>query len=250
MLIREILSLAALNHPCVLRIVRWAFPQGSQAAEIHTEYAERGSVAGIAPERKAELDPIFCIATQIAIVICDIVLGLRFVHSRGIVHSDLKPSNVLIRGSGRPLIGDFGSSHFRSDDATLTDVSGTPHYAAPELFDENAPLTPKVDVWAFGLIVYEILTGSAVFPISLSPFDVLRKLRNRDRPIIPPKCGQYMEVLIRRCWSEDPGSRPSFDEILRQCEERRFAIIPNVNREEVLRLVHDVLKWESDARGS
>jgi serine/threonine protein kinase len=231
----------------VLRIVRWAFPQGNQYAEIHTEYAERGSVEGIVTERKRGDQPVFWTPTRLAIAICDMVLGMRFVHFQGIVHYDLKPSNVLIREGGRALIGDFGSSHFKSDDATWTGVLGTVHYAAPELLVENPDLTPKVDVWGFGLILYEILTGSAVFPRSLSLSEVHEKLRNRYRPPAPNGYGEYIKRLIRRCWSQDPSSRPTFDEILQEFQARQFAIILNVDCQEVRSVVEDVLKWEEDA---
>jgi serine/threonine protein kinase len=175
---------------------------------------------------------------------------MRFVHFRGIIHRDLKPSNILIRSNGRALIGDFGSSRFTNDDGTLTGPSATVHYAAPELFDEHALLTPKVDVWGFGLILYEIVSGFPAFPLSLSPFDVIRQMRRGARPIRPSGCGEYMEGLITRCWSDDPSSRPSFDEILREFQDRRFAILPDVDCDEISRAVDGVLRWEVDARVS
>jgi serine/threonine protein kinase len=174
---------------------------------------------------------------------------MRFVHSRDIIHRDLKPSNVLIRSNGRALVGDFGSSRFQSDDRTLTlpGESATVHYAAPELFREDAELTEKVDIWAFGLIVFEIFGGRPVFPSSLSPFDVLRQIRRRSRPHIPGASGEYMAGLIRRCWSEEPTSRPSFEAILGEFRARRFAILPGIDREEVRGVVEEVLQWEKAA---
>jgi serine/threonine protein kinase len=247
--IREAEILARLNHPCVLRIIHWAFPDSSGWGEIHTEFAERGSLEHILKERTTQTGRQFWTRTRMGIAICDIVLGMRFVHSRKIIHRDLKPSNILIRGNGRALIGDFGSIRFENSEGTLTAESGTVHYAAPELFDESADLTTKVDVWAFGLILYEIVSGFAVFPSSLSPFDVIRKIRRRERPVIPipEECGEYMEALIRRCWSDDPASRPSFDEILDEFRGRRFAILPGVNCDEIIGAVNGVLTWESDA---
>jgi serine/threonine protein kinase len=244
---REIESLVALNHPCVLRIVHWARPGEKGCGEIHTEYAEEGSLEDVLGRLKRKTEKIDWSPTQIGIAICDMVLGMRYVHSQGIVHRDLKPSNVFIRGNGRALIGDCGSSRFESDEGTLTATSTTCYYAAPELFDEDAILTPAVDVWAFGLILYEVFAGSAVFPISLSPFDIIRQLRRHQRPTIPTACGDYMVHLIGRCWSDNPSRRPSFGGILREFREMGFAILPGVDRERIRRVVEDVLEWEGAA---
>jgi serine/threonine protein kinase len=248
--IQEVESLAALNHPCVLKIIRWALPNDRQPGQIHTEYVEQGSLCDVLRRKRSERDGGFWTPTKIGIVICDIVIGMRFVHFRGIIHRDLKPSNILIRGSGRALIGDFGSSRFKDDDGTITGATGTVHYAAPELFDETAFLTPKVDVWGFGLILYEIVSGFPVFPTSLSPFDVIRQMQSHHRPDISSECGEYMRGMIQRCWSDDPASRPSFEAILREFRARRFAILPAVDGEEIFSAVDGVLRWELDARVS
>jgi TPR repeat protein len=247
--VREVECLANLNHPCVLRILHWAFPTNSQWAEIHTEYAEQGSLERCIQERKIKIETGMWTATKIGILICDIVLGMRFVHSRQIIHRDLKPSNVLIRSNGRALVGDFGSSRFNRDDGTLTSAgeSATVHYAAPELFVEGAEVTPKIDVWGFGLILFEIVAGVPVFPILEVPFDVIRQMRHRKRPAIPSECGEYMAGLIRRCWSDDRSCRPSFAAILREFQACRFAILPGVGCDELQGVVDGVLKWEFDA---
>jgi serine/threonine protein kinase len=176
---------------------------------------------------------------------------MRFVHFRQIIHRDLKASNIFIRRDGRAVIGDFGSSRFKSDDGTLTMTetgpSSTVHYAAPELFKEDGELTTKVDVWGFGLLLYEIFGGSPVFPISFSPFDVIRHMRRQYRPIIPVECGEYMGGLIERCWSDDPSSRPSFEAILGEFRDCEFDILPNVDCEDLRCAVEGVLRWEYEA---
>jgi serine/threonine protein kinase len=103
------------------------------------------------------------------IIICGLVLGMRFVHSQGIMHRDLKPSNILINDLGQTLIGDFGSSRYEWDDATLTGGAGTVNYAAPEQFRDEGT-TNKVDIFSFASILYEIYVGSAVFPVGSALF--------------------------------------------------------------------------------
>jgi tRNA A-37 threonylcarbamoyl transferase component Bud32 len=244
---REVEVLTALNHPCVLRIRNWTYPRDEQCAEIYTEYAAQGSLEDVLKTGNMRRKSAFWTPTRIGIAICDIVVGMRFVHFRGIVHRDLKPSNILICRNGRALIGDFGSSRFTSDYATLTGVEATVYYAAPEMFVDTEELTPKVDVWAFGLILFEIVAGFAVFERSLAPFEVIRQLRSRHRPIIPEECGEYMDGLIRRCWSDDAAARPSFDDILREFQAREFAILPGLNCDEICGAVERVLTWECTA---
>jgi hypothetical protein len=124
--IHEVESLVKLNHPCLLRILHWVLPKRPNCAEIHTEYASRGSLDDFLSGRKAPAENAFWTPTRTAIVICDIVLGMRFVHFRELIHRDAKRSNILIRHNGRALIGDFGSSRFESD-ATITGQSATVH---------------------------------------------------------------------------------------------------------------------------
>jgi serine/threonine protein kinase len=220
---------------------------GLQPGEIHTEWAEEGSLKDVLREVKKGTKKLFWTPTGIAIVICDIVLGMRFVHFRSIIHRDLKPSNVFIRSHGRALIGDFGSSRFTSDYATLTEPLVTLHYTPPESFQEGAKATPKVDVWAFGLLLYEIFVGSPVFAPSLSPFALIRQLRSGSRPLIPVECGEYMGGLIRRCWSDEPSDRPTFDDICGEFQRRKFVILPGADCNKLRNTVDNVLMWERDA---
>jgi serine/threonine protein kinase len=182
-----------------------------------------------------------------AIVICDAVLGMRFIHWRNIIHLDLKPSNILVRDNCRALIGDFGSSFFERDEGTIPVRTGTFNYAAPELTDASCNVSGKVDVFAFGLILYEIFCDDAVFPTSLPLFTVIQRIRSEYRPSISGECGEYMKVLICRCWSQNPSSRPSFDEILRDIQAHQYKILPGVDCAAIRGAVEGVLAWESVA---
>jgi hypothetical protein len=243
--IREVEVLAKLNHPCVVRLVGWILPEVSGYSELHTELAERGSLGDVLEDVRSGCEGTFWNETRICIIICDIVLGMRFVHSREIIHLDLKPSNILINAAGRALIGDFGSSRFGQGDGTGNGHHGTVHYSAPELFEEPVEYSSKADVFSFGFILYEIMTGRPVFDSSLLGFPVIRKLRNGERPDIPEGCGEFMGSLIRRCWSDDPSFRPTFDDILREFQSRNFCILPNANGCVISDTVIEVLRWES-----
>jgi serine/threonine protein kinase len=238
--LREVECMAKLNHPCVLRILGSALPDSSGDAQIHTRFAERGSLKDVLLPRDS-----FLTRTQMGIIICDIVLGMRYVHSKHIIHKDLKPSNILVTGAGRALIADFGTSRFEFEDATLTPDSGTVRYAALELFEDNVTCTPKVDTFSFGLILFEILCDRPAFPNSMGQFEVIRALRQENMPPIPDSCGSLMQGLISRCWSKDPALRPSFPEIFDLFQSRDFAILPGADAAAIENAVAEVLAWET-----
>jgi serine/threonine protein kinase len=210
---------------------------------MHIEFAEHGSLQRVMEHATGTPDE-FWNPTGKAIIICGIVLGLRFVHSKGYIHGDLKPSNILIKTGGTALISDFGTSRLASDDSKSTTESGTVYYSAPEMFLSDGVCTTKADIFCLGLVLYEILTGSAVFPISMHAFHVLRKLRYNELPAVPDSCGELMQDLIHRCWLRKPESRPSFDDILNEFRKADFELRPGVDRLKVRQYVNDVLGTE------
>jgi hypothetical protein len=243
--ILEVENLWKVNHPCVLRILGWTFPYGSTRAQIQLEYARGGSLDRIlADARAGKTCPPFWNATGIGIIMCGIVLGMTCVHNAGIIHGDLKPGNILLNEKGYPLIADFGSSHFIPDDATPLAECGTVYYAAPEQFLEHCVLTRKIDVFTFGFLLYELVTGSAVFTSSDSPYDVIRRLRNRDLPPVPVYCGSFMQELIPQCWLADPDARPSFDDIFCSFRALNYEVIPNAIPRELREFCEAILEWE------
>jgi serine/threonine-protein kinase ULK4 len=247
LLIREVENLVKLNHPCVLRILRWALPDEQKDAEIHMEYAENGSLEAVLVEVNSRHPPGFWTQNGIGILISGIVLGMRYVHSRGIVHRDLKPSNILMNGRGYALIADFGVSWVVSDNATPTGGVGTPCYSAPEMWQESVDCTTKCDVFSFGLVLYEILTGKPVFRPKEPLLSVLRRLRTGDLPELPSQYGRFMQELIRKCLAKEPGNRPSFDDIFASFQQERFSILPDADAVPVGDFCTKILEWEKQA---
>jgi serine/threonine protein kinase len=242
--VRELEILIKLSHPCILRILGFALPLGNEAAEIHMEDPPCRSLASILSRLKkmdSALD--FWNPTGIGLIICGIALGMRCVHCNGFIHRDLKPSNILLSDRGHALIADFGTARPRNYDATLTPDTGTVYYAAPEMYKEDEHFSGKVDVFSFGSIVYEILTGCPVFPPSMMPFPILRKILKGDMPEIPLTLAPVMRNVIQRCWL-NPESRPSFDDILNEIERSNYAIVPDANPVAVRGFCVSVQAWE------
>jgi serine/threonine protein kinase len=240
LLFQEVEVLLKLRHPCVVRVFGWAPPEGPAPAEIHMEYAENRSLKDVLANVNCGISPSFWNPTGIGIIICGLVLGMRFVHSRGIIHRDLKPSNILLRAKGRVLVADFGSSQYVYEDLTL---ETTVQYPAPEFLQDDAKCTNKCDVFAFGLVLYEILARRPVFDQE-SQLGVVKRLRARDLPAIPAAAGELMSELIINCWDYDPAKRPSFKEIFRLFQTHDFAIVPEGDPVVIREYCESVLAWE------
>jgi serine/threonine protein kinase len=244
-LIREVESLRTLHHPCIVRFLGWVPGNNSREDQIHLEYAPNGSVSGVLSRYHDYGEfPYFWTRTQVGIVICDIVLGMRYVHSRGIVHRDLKPANILLDRDFRGMICDFGLSRPQYVQGWPTGGTGTYWYAAPEQLYEDIEHTPKTDVFTFGLVLYEIIGNFPVFDVSLPLAEVVRRLRDRRLPEIPAEFGPLMQRLIPRCWLNDPKDRPSFRDIFRTFESAGFNILPNVDASVIKEAVSTVIAWE------
>jgi serine/threonine protein kinase len=158
-------------------------------------------------------------------MIIGFVLGMKYVHSRNIIHRDLKPGNLLIDDKFRLRICDFGTAVFK--ECVTTSVIGTLGYMAPECL-ENAAATPKVDVFAFGLILYELLVGESVFPKDASVTQICKLHEKETRPEIPGWISRPIAKLITSCWASNPEKRPTFEEIYEKLEDIFFVFFNDV----------------------
>ena len=170
--------------------------------------------------------------------------GLAALHAAGIVHRDLKPSNVLVEelagGGVRARIADFGISRFDEpfeaagetgapgDDlppASLTRtgvVIGTPMYIAPELARGSRDALPSSDLWSFGVLAYELLTGS--LPFARAPVIEMIRREGADALTIPKqKLPEVARAIVTRCLRIDPTERPTAAEVAEALRSARRA---------------------------
>jgi Protein kinase domain len=145
-------------------------------------------------------------ALEIARQLC---AGLGAAHDSGVMHRDLKPANVMIDGRGRARIMDFGlavlGDHFQGEL-----FAGTPAYMSPEQL-AGREITPQSDIYALGLVLYEIFTGKRAF--GDSDFAEMMRRREQDKPLTPSshlkEIDPLTERVIMRCLEKDPRSRPA-----------------------------------------
>jgi serine/threonine protein kinase len=225
---REANVLYRLDHPMILRLEFVCMPEGEVGPQIATQYLGDDSLARVLRDRPGWWTP-----TMKATTIAGLVSGMIYIHECDVIHRDLKPSNILFDDHHQVRIADFGSSRYYEVDITLTRAVGTPLYMARELYAPVPKYTKSVDVYAFGLVLYEVVVGHGV----LSTPDRIQAARQLieagGRPEIPSSVSGGVRDLICRCWSDNAESRPSFGEILDSLLELDFAIVRGVNSEEV-----------------
>jgi Protein kinase domain len=146
-------------------------------------------------------------AIEIARQVC---AGLAAAHERGVIHRDLKPANLMLDGTGKIRITDFGLAAIAASLDGADIKAGTPAYMAPEQL-EGKEVTVKSDLYSLGLVLYEILTGKRAFDASTLP--ELMKQREKSAPVSPSSMVRdldpVVERVILRCLEHDPAQRPA-----------------------------------------
>ncbi|HEX4949880.1 MAG TPA: serine/threonine-protein kinase, partial [Blastocatellia bacterium] len=144
-------------------------------------------------------------AVEIANQLC---AGLAAAHEAGVLHRDLKPANVMIDGKGRVRITDFGLAGFAEQIKGSEVFAGTPAYMSPEQF-AGKEVTTKSDIYALGLVLYEVFTGKRVF--EGGSLDELKRMHESSAPTNPSSWVKDLDPLVERvilrCLEKDPARR-------------------------------------------
>jgi serine/threonine protein kinase len=187
-------------------------------------------------------------ANRIAKITAGIAVAMRFVHSRGVTHRDLKPANILLDWDWTVWIADFGHSTARpslpQSRADCRWPSFDSRYLAPECYEIN--FLPASDVFAFGLILFEIVAGRPAFPERLRLHRIAFIVAvEGGRPDIPDEVLPAARELIQECWAADPDDRPTFEGIVNRLEEMQFQVTSHVNSAKVAGFVKRIEDWET-----
>ena len=197
---KHILRIHDLGEVDGLKFISMAYVDGE---DLHTILRREG---------RLPLDRAVGIARQIAD-------ALAAAHAEGVIHRDLKPHNILIDRTGTAFVSDFGLAKSLVGAADVTrsgELLGTPRYMAPEQV-LGAPLDHRVDLYAFGLILYEMVTGAVPFRGDSAIQELLQRVHTRppDPRVSNPETPAALAEIILRCLQADPATRyQTADEIL------------------------------------
>lgn len=191
-----------VSHPNVCRVFDIGEAEG--APFLSMEYVDGEDLASVV-RRIGRLSPDK--AVELGRQIC---AGLAAAHERGVIHRDLKPANVMLDGAGKARIMDFGLAGVAASFKGSEIRAGTPAYMAPEQL-AGAEVTAKSDLYALGLILYELLTGKRAFEAATLP--ELIKRREEGAVTSPSTLVRDLDPLIERvilrCLEKDPAQRPA-----------------------------------------
>lgn len=215
---REVSVWYKLDHPNITKCIGATRQIGilpsSNSACIITEYLCGGTLKShLIKHRKRKLP--FETVLRLAL---DVARGLRYLHSKNIVHRDVKTENLILDENGKVKIADFGVARLQARDLSeMTGNTGTPGYMAPEVL-ELKPYDKKCDVYSFGICLWEIFCcrmpySNYAFSEQIS--DVVYKDLRLE---IPKGCPRSLAKVMKRCWDAEPRKRPEMEEVVRMLE--------------------------------
>ncbi|CAM0878160.1 unnamed protein product [Alopecurus aequalis] len=210
---REAEILSRLHHPNVVAFYGVVKDGPGGTLATLTEFMVNGSLRHVL-QRKDKCPDL----RKRLIIAMDAAFGMEYLHSKNIVHFDLKCDNLLVnlRDHSRPIckVGDFGLSKIKRNTLVSGGVRGTLPWMAPELLNgSSSKVSEKVDVFSFGIVMWEILTGEEPYANMHYGAIIGGIVNNTLRPPVPANCDPEWRRLMEQCWSPDPSQRPAFTEI-------------------------------------
>jgi serine/threonine protein kinase len=197
---REVEFARALHHPNIVAL--YEVTHAGDNHQIAMEYIDGQTLAGLRlpPKWAAEL-------------IGQVAHALQYAHSRGIVHRDIKPQNIMIDRTGKPYLMDFGLAKSTGHSSSITSVGtamGTPSYMAPEqAIGRTSRVDRRTDVYSLGAVLYDLVTGCPPFR-GANPLDTIKKVVYEE--VTPPSrvaadVPAPLETIVLRCLEKDKNRR-------------------------------------------
>ena len=217
---REAQAIAQLQHPNIVSIYRYGdandmlymamqFIEGSPLDSVISGYHSEGNLIPIEEARR---------------IIREVCLALDYAHKHGVIHRDVKPANIILDKQGNAILADFGLV-LMEEHGTQGEIFGTPHYIAPEQAISSAGAVPQSDLYAVGVIMYEMFTGVVPFDGS-DPLEVAMQHMTNDVPPpreTNPEISEALEAVILKSLAKEPADRYATGELLMLALDKALA---------------------------
>ncbi|KOS18554.1 Serine/threonine-protein kinase nak1 [Escovopsis weberi] len=241
-LLKEIKALQRLSESGAKNInhVIEALPVG-QSMWMVTEYCAGGSVATL----MRPTAPGGLLEKWIIPIVREVAEAIHWVHDQGIIHRDLKCANVLVTEDGNVQLCDFGvAGVIETKFDKRTTFIGTPHWMAPELFDQEASYGVEVDIWAFGAMVYEIASGLPPNVTAGIDFSSLgAHLRHHTPRLEGDQYSAGLQDIVAYCLQHDARLRPTIEDV--QQHQYIFNTEKDYPTSSLTQLVRTFKLWEA-----
>mmetsp|Transcript_9618 Transcript_9618/g.23858 ORF Transcript_9618/g.23858 Transcript_9618/m.23858 type:complete len:304 (-) Transcript_9618:391-1302(-) len=210
----EVMTLQALRHPNILQFLGACIKPPNLC--MVTEHLPH-SLHNVLYNSNTAMDKV-----RIVTLAQDMARAFVYLHSRRppVIHRDIKPANFLLDRSWKVKVCDFGLASNTASQAG----AGTPAYMAPELL-ESKPYNEKVDVYAFGVVLNEMVGREVPFA-GMGVMEIRSTVLSGGRPDVPLSCPRPLQDIITKCWDADPNARPSFDKVLDLLRDAAKALGP------------------------
>jgi aurora kinase/aurora kinase A len=253
---RELVILKQLRHPLIVSIDDMIEGEKWESDRAVMEYVRNGTLETDLCRVRTGEQPHLSDDTSIAIAVIGIVLAMRFVHSHQIIHRNLNPSHVLLDSDNRIRLTGFSHScfdHEQQNDDMMEQIDNV-RYQAPEILEtgrcrSGCEYEYQVDIYSFGMILYEIVVGHPLVPAESTPLQACRMSISKPCLTFPESVRSKMRTLISACLSPNPHERPSFDKIFEQLEDLDFKISHNVDSSTVRDFVSEIVFAEAMRKG-
>ncbi|KAK8895314.1 hypothetical protein M9Y10_023760 [Tritrichomonas musculus] len=207
----EVLNM--LNHPYIIKVYGFFFGDSHNPPAILMEYC-RHTLGSDYIKKLSTID-----RKRIIVEVCD---AMRYVHAAGLIHRDLKPANILLDKDKHAKVCDFGLCtliELETETATRTQLAGSQFFMSPELLQGRKDYNEKVDVYAFGVVVYFIASGGQYPDFNFA--DVVKEIQFS----VPETFTPITQKILKDCLSPSPNDRPSFEDLYETLKNNQMNLI-------------------------
>ncbi|MAS32363.1 MAG: hypothetical protein CL610_00055 [Anaerolineaceae bacterium] len=218
---REARSVARLRHPNIVDV--YQFGQSGSLYYMAMTLVQGRDLRTVLKDRSAK--NTLMSHEQILRILADVASALDYAHAEGVIHRDVKPSNIMIMDDGHAVLTDFGLA-LNVPEGTIGSTFGSVHYIAPEQAMNSAMAVPQSDLYSLGIVLYEMLTGKVPFDDQSAMSVALKHLS--DPPPPPrkynPDITPEVEAVVMRLLDKEPDRRYASGDVMMQALENALGM--------------------------